>query len=148
MNSKNLFNKQLIQYECLIYPQELNDNINDIIVAKATKMLVNKCSGYGFIKQILRIHKKNDNIITNDSFVLFNVTLEVLICNPQIGDNIECVITNKDERIGRPMMKKEPLLVVIFSNKEHQIGETITGIITDKRINKTNNMINLLIDVI
>ncbi len=143
-----MFNKDTINYECIIHPRHLNDKLDTIILKQAKDALENKCSGYGFIKQIIKIQQKTDGKITNDGFILFNIFLEVLICSPNIGDIIECEITDKDERIGKPMMKKEPLLVVIFSNKEYNIGDKINGIITDKRINKTNNMINLLVDAI
>lgn len=143
-----MFRKEIIQYECMIEPRELNDKIETIMLKKVKEELENKCTGFGFIKQIVRISKKSDGIITNDANIIFNLFLVVLICNPQIGDEIECEITDKDDRIGRPMMKKEPLLVILFSKQDYEIGEKVKGKITDKRIDKTNNMINLLVDVI
>lgn len=143
-----MFKKETINYECIIHPRQLNDKLETIILKQARENLVDKCSGYGFIKQVFKIQKKSDGIITGDGFVLFNVLLDVLICNPKIGETIECEITDKDDRIGKPMMKKEPLLVVLFSKKNIDIGDIVNGIITDKRIDKTNNMINLLVDVI
>lgn len=143
-----MFKKETIQYECMIEPKELNDKIETIMLKKAKEDLENKCTGYGFIKQIFKIQKKSDGIITNDANVIFTLFLDVLVCNPQIDQEIECEITDKDDRIGKPMMKKEPLLVVLFSKHDYDIGEKVKGKITDKRIDKTNNMINLLVDVI
>ena len=145
-----MFKKDIIEYECIIHPRELNDNIEKIILKQAEEDLINKCTGYGYIKQIFKIHKKSDGIISNDGTILFKVFLQVLICNPQIGDEIECEVTDRDDRIGKSMMKKEPLLVVLFpkNEEEYEIGETVVGIISNKRIDKTNNMINLLVDVI
>ncbi len=143
-----MFKKEIIEYECMIEPIELNEKIEIIMLNKAKQHLENKCTGFGFIKQIFRISKKSDGRITNDGNVIFTLFLEVLICNPQIGEEIECEITDKDDRIGKPMMKKEPLLVVLFSKHDYEIGDKVIGKITDKRIDKTNNMINLLVDVI
>lgn len=143
-----MFKKETIAYECSISPRQLGDNLDTIMLKKVKDDLVNKCTGYGFIKQIFRIQKKSEGFITNNSDIIFTLFLEVLICNPQIGDEIECDITDKDDRIGKPMMKREPLLVIIFSEEDYEIGDTIIGRITDKRIDKTNNMINLLVDVI
>ena len=145
-----MFKKDTIEYECTISPRQLNDKLDTIMLEQAKEELVDKCTGYGFIKQIFRIQKKTEGIITNNSDIIFTLFLEVLICNPQVGEEIECDITDKDDRIGKPMMKKEPLLVVIFSEDDdiYEIGDTVVGKITDKRIDKTNNMINLLVDVI
>ena len=49
------------------------------------------------------------------------------------------------------MMKKDPLLVILFGgNKDSttNIGDIVNGVISDKRIDKTNNIINLLVDII
>lgn len=145
-----MFKKEIIEYECLIEPRELNDKLDTIMLKKVRDKLVDCCTGYGFIKQIFRIQKKSEGIIMNDSNIIFKLYLEVLICNPKVGEEIECEITDMDDRIGKPMMKKEPLLVIIFSesDQEYHVGETVVGVITDKRIDKTNNMINLLVDVI
>ena len=145
-----MFKKDTIEYECSISPRQLGDKFDTLMLKKAKDDLVNKCTGYGFIKQIFRIQKKSDGLVTNNSDIIFTLFLEVLVCNPQVGDEIECDITDKDDRIGKPMMKKEPLLVIIFSEDDniYEIGDTVVGRITDKRIDKTNNMINLLVDVI
>ena len=143
-----MFKKETIEYECMIHPRELNDKIETIMLKKARDELENRCTGYGFIKQIFRIQKKSDGRITNDANIIFNLFLNVLICNPKIGEEIECEITDKDDRIGKPMMKKEPLLVILFSKHDYDIGEKVVGKITDKRIDKTHNMINLLVDVL
>jgi hypothetical protein len=145
-----MFKKDTIEYECSILPRQLGDKLDTLMLKKAKDDLVNKCTGYGFIKQIFRIQKKSDGLVTNNSDIIFTLFLEVLVCNPQVGDEIECDITDKDDRIGKPMMKKEPLLVIIFSEDDniYEIGDTVVGRITDKRIDKTNNMINLLVDVI
>ena len=144
-----MFKKDIIEYECVITPRQLSDKIDTIMLKQAKGHLMDKCSGYGFIKQIFKILKKTDGKILNDGNIIYTLFLEVLICNPQIGDEIECEITDKEERIGKPMMKKEPLLVVLFSKDDnnYEIGEKVFGIITDKRIDKRNNMINLLVDV-
>lgn len=142
-----MFVQSVIQYECIIEPRHLNDNIDTIILKKATNELVDKCTGYGFIKKIIKIQNKSNGFINMHAHVIYNVDLEVLICNPNIGDEIECEITDKDDRIGKPMMKRDPLLVVMFSDKNYNIGDKVIGHITDKRIDKTNNMINLLVDI-
>lgn len=144
-----MFNKSTIIHEIIIHPRDLNNDINVIIKQKAIQSLVNKCSGYGFIKQIIKVLKKSDGILTNDGSIIYKVTMEVLICNPKIGEQIECDITDYDNRIGKAMMKKDPLLVILFSknNTLLKIGMKVCGTITDKRIDKSNNIINLLVDI-
>lgn len=142
-----MFTKDIIEYECILKPYQINENIEKIILEQTKLHLLNKCSGYGYIKQIIRIVKKLDGIITNDGNIIFKVYLEILNCNPQIGDEIDCKITDKDDRIGKPIMKKDPILAILFTDKNYEIGEKVSGIITDKRIDKTNNMINLLVQI-
>ena len=45
-----MFKKDLIEYESVISPQQLNDKIDTIILKQARDLLLNKCSGYGYIK--------------------------------------------------------------------------------------------------
>lgn len=142
-----MFKNDIIIFECVVQPQQMINKIDTFILKYAKNELVNKCTGYGFIKEINKIHKKSEGYINPDGDVIYTIWLDVLICNPEIGSEIECKITDKDSRIGKPMMKKEPLLVILFSNKEYEIGDNVIGIITDKRIDKTNNMINLLVDI-
>ena len=145
-----MFKKDVIEYECVVTPIQLNDKIDTIMLTKAKEQLVDKCSGYGFIKQIFRILKRSEGLITNDGNIIYTLFLEVLICNPEVGEEMECEITDQEERIGKPMMKKDPLFVVLFSKDDttYEIGEKVFGVITDKRIDKRNNIINLLVDVI
>jgi len=142
-----MFKKDCIQYECVITPPEMNDNINSVMLKQAQTFLLNKCTSFGFIKQIFKIKTKSEGLINIEGSIIYKVWIDVLVCNPEIGDEIECEVTDNDDRIGKPIMKNHPLLVVIFSENEHEIGEKLVGIITDKRIDKTNNMINLLVDI-
>ena len=142
-----MFKEDCIQYECVITPPELNDNINTVMLKQAQAFLLNKCTSFGFIKQIFKIKTKSEGLINIEGSIIYKVWIDVLVCNPEIGDEIECEVTDNDDRIGKPIMKNHPLLVVIFSENEHEIGEKLVGIITDKRIDKTNNMINLLVDI-
>ena len=112
---EKLYYNQIIDHIEGINPSELTSDIDSILLDKSKKSLGDKCSKYGYIIEdsIKIIHRSIGKIKSShfDGTVIFNLKLEVKVCNPTEGDIIECQVIGKN-KMGI-LAKKKPLIIAL-----------------------------------
>tara|TARA_Y100000389_G_C17405848_1_gene487991 strand:- start:390 stop:923 length:534 start_codon:yes stop_codon:yes gene_type:complete len=96
MSSKKLsiYSKNLIHRKISISIDLIGSNLINIIQTKLSKKHEGKCSKEGYIKNgSIQIVSYSSGILQDD-FVMFDVSLECLICRPVEGMRILCKIDN------------------------------------------------------
>jgi DNA-directed RNA polymerase subunit E'/Rpb7 len=96
MSSKKLsiYSKNLIYRKISISIDLIGSNLINIIQTKLSKKYEGKCSKEGYIKNgSIQIVSYSSGILQDD-FVMFDVSLECLICRPVEGMRILCKIDN------------------------------------------------------
>jgi len=96
MSSKKLsiYSKNLIHRKISISIDLIGSNLINIIQTKLSKKYEGKCSKEGYIKNgSIQIVSYSSGILQDD-FVMFDVSLECLICRPVEGMRILCKIDN------------------------------------------------------
>lgn len=125
-NLQKLFYTQIINHIEGISSINLNNNIDDILLRKSKESLGDKCSKNGYIlKDSIKIIKRSIGKIKSSHFngmVIFNIKLEVTVCNPSEGDIIKCKVVGKN-KMG--ILAKTPPLLIALSLLYHTEQVTI-----------------------
>ncbi len=80
-----------------IYPYELQQNLNDILIKKCNEQVLYKSDKeYGYIKSISKINKiKENRICQSTGNILFNIDLLCEVLKPEVGLILnDCTIIN------------------------------------------------------
>ena len=97
MNEKN-FITAVLNDKVKIAPRMINKNIDHHILNILKSKVENKCSKHGYIKKnTIEIEKKNIGVVEMQSlhgYVVYNVLFKASVCNPVIGNNLECIVKN------------------------------------------------------
>lgn len=131
---EKLYYIQIIDHIEGISASELTSDIDSILLDKSKKSLGNKCSKYGYIleESIKIIHRSIGKIKSShfDGTVIYNLKLEVKVCNPTEGDIVECQVIGKN-KMGI-LAKKKPLIIALS-----QLHHNETSIFNSININQT-----------
>ena len=100
-SSHNIFYTSIINEKISLYPSELNADIDSIILSKIKKKLGDKCHKNGFIKKdSIKLLERSIGSIKSSHFngnVIYNVKIEVKVCNPKEDDIIMCKVLGKNK---------------------------------------------------
>ena len=157
MSSQNIFYTLIIDYTQELTPNELNINndTNTILLDKVKNNIGNKCSKEGYIKKdSIKIIERSLGRIISSHFngdIVYNLKLEVDICNVVEGDIINCKVIGIN-KMGI-MCEKNPLIIALSKiyhedNLEKfeniQIGESIDVEVVCSRFEYNDNEINVI----
>ena len=97
----DLYKNMLLDEYIYLDPIDLNNKINDIILAKLKHKVENRCHKYGYIiKNSVKIQTRSLGMINNASFdgkTTYKVKYTADVCNPVIGQIIQCQVKNIDK---------------------------------------------------
>jgi DNA-directed RNA polymerase subunit E'/Rpb7 len=141
-NQQELYKNILQEDYIYLKPSDLNNKIDDIIIHKLRRKIEGKCIKVGYIvPDSIKILTRSLGIINNTNFdgiTMYKVKYNVDICNPAIGQMIQCTVFNIDKSqvicyVNNP--ETSPLEVFLF--KHHHTGNTeFTGL-------KIGDMVNV-----
>ena len=127
-NIKNeLYKHILLQEYIYLKANDLNNKIDDIILLKLKRKVEGKCNKVGYIMpNSVNIKLRSIGMINNSNFdgvTTYKVKYTADICNPVIGQIIQCEVGNVDKSqvicyIDSP--DKSPLEIYLF--KHHHVG--------------------------
>lgn len=119
-NLRELFFISVIEDKISLKPSEINNNINEHILDKIKNKIGNKCYKQGFIdRNSIKLLERSIGKIKSSHFngnLIFNVKIEVQICNPLQGDIIKCKVIGKN-KMG--ILAKNSPLVIALSKMHH-----------------------------
>jgi len=117
---QDLFFVSIIQDKISLTPIEINNNINEQILDKIKKKIGNKCYKQGFIDiNSIKLLERSIGKIKSSHFngnLIFNIKIEVQICNPLQGDIIKCKVIGKN-KMG--ILATNYPLVIALSKMHH-----------------------------
>lgn len=149
MNS--LFKLIEIKESILVPPEYITSP--DSYILNILKTKENKCTKFGYIKNIDKLIHKSDAIIYELDFsgnLLYNITYTAYVCDPEINSIINCKIIQivlEDQFI---VAENDPLFInVIIDHNINdlynlKIGDNIKVKILAKRLNLNNNKIKIV----
>jgi len=126
---QELYRNVLLEEYIYLKPVDLNKKIDDIILQKLKKKVEGKCIKVGYVvPDSIKILSRSLGIINNTNFdgiTMYKVKYSVDVCNPAIGQIIQCTIFNIDKSqvicyVDNP--DTSPLEVFLF--KHHHTGNT------------------------
>ena len=127
--NEELYNIILLDEYIYLRPTDLNFKIDAIILSKLKTKVEGKCVKGGYIMpNSVNIKTRSLGMINNASFdgmTTYKVTFTCEICNPVIGQVIQCTVGNIDKSqvicyIDTPNIS--PIEIYLF--KHHHIGNT------------------------
>lgn len=85
---------RLLDYTVLIFPEEMNQSIEQTIISKSEKIKEKQREDFGIITDIVNIiNITNENVNTNGTYI-FKVRMKVVVYNPKKGDVFSTKIKN------------------------------------------------------
>jgi hypothetical protein len=128
-NNKNsdLYKNVILEEFIYLKSADLNNKIDDIILKKLKKKVEGKCIKIGYvIPNTINIIMRSMGIINNanfDGITTYKVKYTTDICNPAIGQHVQCQISNIDKSqiicyVDTP--EKSPIEIYLF--KHHHLG--------------------------
>ena len=134
-NLEKLFYTQIIDHVEGLSPILLTNNIENVLLEQSKKSLGNKCSKYGYIMEdTIRILQRSIGKIKSSHFdgtVIYNLKLEVTVCNPSEGDIINCVVVGKN-KMG--ILAKQHPIIIALSQLHHDDKNIFSDINVDDEI--------------
>lgn len=124
-----LYKNVILEEYIYLKAADLNNKIDDIILLKLRKKIEGKCIKIGYVMpDSVKIIVRSLGIINNanfDGITTYKVQYTADVCNPGIGQIIQCEIGNIDKSqiicyIDTPT--KSPLEIYLF--KHHHLGNT------------------------
>jgi DNA-directed RNA polymerase subunit E'/Rpb7 len=128
-NQQELYRNVLLEDYIYLKPSDLNNKIDDIILQKLKRKVEGKCIKVGYVvPDSIKILTRSLGIINNTNFdgiTMYKVRYNVDVCNPAIGQIIQCTVFNIDKSqvicyVNNP--ETSPLEVFLF--KHHHTGNT------------------------
>ena len=157
MSLQNVFYPSIIDYIQELFPNEVNAHadINTILLEKVKNSIGDKCSKEGYVKkESIKLIDRSIGKIVSSHFngnIIFNLKLEVDICNVTEGNIIKCKVAGIN-KVGI-MCEKKPLIIVLSKiYHEHnlekfesiQIGDIINVEVIGSRFEYNDNEINVV----
>lgn len=128
-NHQELYRNVLLEEYIYLKPADLNNKIDDIIIQKLKRKVEGKCIKVGYVvPDSIKILTRSLGIINNTNFdgiTMYKVKYSVDVCNPAVGQIIQCTVFNIDKSqvicyVNDP--ETSPLEVFLF--KHHHTGNT------------------------
>ena len=132
-----LYKNVILEEYIYLKAADLNNKIDDIILLKLRKKIEGKCIKIGYVMpDSVKVIVRSLGIINNanfDGITTYKVQYTADVCNPGIGQIIQCEIGNIDksqiicyidtphERQASTLAEKSPLEIYLF--KHHQTLE-------------------------
>jgi DNA-directed RNA polymerase subunit E'/Rpb7 len=126
--NEDLYKNILLNEVIYLKPSDLNCKINDIILMKLKKKVEGRCLKVGFImKDSVKIQSRSLGMINNASFdgmTSYKLTYTADVCNPVIGQIIQCQVGNIDKSQTICYLEDQPnnSPIEIYLFKHHHIG--------------------------
>jgi DNA-directed RNA polymerase subunit E'/Rpb7 len=126
---QDLYRNLMLEEYIYLKPIDLNNKIDDVIMARLKNKVEGKCIKVGYvIPNSLKILTRSLGIINNTNFdgiTMYKIKYSADICNPAIGQIVQCQVFNIDKSqvicyIDNP--KSSPLEVFLF--KHHHANNT------------------------
>lgn len=127
--TSELYKNVILDEFIYLKPVDLNNKIDDIILLKLKKKVEGKCIKIGYVMpNSVKIVMRSLGIINNanfDGITTYKVKYTADICNPVIGQIVQCIVGNSDKSqticyIDNP--DKSPVEIYLF--KHHHLGNT------------------------
>jgi DNA-directed RNA polymerase subunit E'/Rpb7 len=125
--SSSLYKNVMLEEYIYLKPADLNNKIDDVIMHKLCKKVEGKCIRVGYVvPNSVKILTRSLGIINNSNFdgiTMYKVGFSVDVCNPAIGEIIQCQVHNIDKSqvicyVDSP--ETSPLEIYLF--KHHHVG--------------------------
>ena len=101
INNKALYNNVILDEYIYLKATDLNNKIDDIILLKLKKKVEGKCIKIGYVMpNSIKIVTRSLGLINNanfDGITTYKIQFTADICNPNIGQVIQCNIGNIDK---------------------------------------------------
>ena len=112
-----------------IKPQLINHNIDEVLLQQLKLKVEGICIKVGYIKpdsvNILSRTSGKMSIGVFDGTVSFIIKYEALVCNPAIGDVIECQVSDINKAAICAFVESEATSPLnIFMARQHHVGNT------------------------
>ena len=127
--NKELYKTVLLDEQIYLRPVDLNFKIDDIIITKLKHKVEGKCFKVGYIiPDSVIIKTRSLGMINNASFdgmTTYKVTFTCNICNPVIGQIIQCKVGNIDKSQVICYIDEytiSPIEIYLF--KHHHVGNS------------------------
>ena len=142
--NKELYKTVLLDEYIYLKPTDLNFKINDIILTKLKNKIEGKCHKVGYIiPDTINIQSRSLGISNNASFdgmITYKVTFSCDVCNPSVGQIIQCTVGHIDKsQIICYIGNETESPIEIYLCRQHHIGNTEFGEL------KPNDVINVKI---
>ncbi len=131
-DANNIYHKEILDYKITLTPDKMNNRkLNEILYDALNNTIGGKCLTTGYIKaDTLKIISKSCGLVAAEKFdgsITYIINFEADICNPKIGQEIECTIEDNIQSfvvayIGESM-KKSP--IHIYMAKHNHQGDEI-----------------------
>ena len=127
--NRDLYCNIVLDEYIYLRPIDLNNKIDDIILDKLRRKVEGRCLKVGYvIPNSVNIKTRSLGMINNASFdgmTTYKITFTADVCNPVIGQLIECQVGNIDKSqvicyIDKPSIS--PIEIYLF--KHHHVGNT------------------------
>ena len=125
--NEELYKNVVLNEYIYLRPVDLNFKIDDIILSKLKMKVEGKCIKAGYImKNTINIQSRSLGKINNASFdgmTTFNVIFTCDICNPVIGQIIQCKVGNIDKSQFMCYIDEYELSPIeIYLFRQHHVG--------------------------
>lgn len=126
---QELYKTLMLDEFIYLKPIDLNSKIDDVILARLKKKVEGKCIKYGYLMpNSIKILSRSMGIINNTNFdgiTMYKIKYSAEICNPAIGQVVQCQVFNIDKSqvicyIDKP--DSSPLELFLF--KHHHTNNT------------------------
>jgi DNA-directed RNA polymerase subunit E'/Rpb7 len=145
----DIFTPIIVKDKVRVEPKYLNAKIEGYMLLQLKKMFEGKCSRHGYIKHdsikiLSKEHGKiNDASLNGD--IIYDISFEALICNPQVNSVIPAIVVNTNqwgilaEASINVNGNKIPILEIIVAKRDKdyshiKIGNQINIIVKGKKI--------------
>ena len=128
--NNDLYKTILLEEYIYLKPMDLNHKIEDIILMKLKKKVEGKCLKVGYvIHDSINIQTRSLGMINNASFdgmTTYKIKFTAEVCNPVIGQVIQCQVGNIDKSqvicYINDQPENSPLEIYLF--KHHHVGNS------------------------
>lgn len=122
-----IYNKIILTTTIYLKPGDLNHNLDDILHQRLCSKVEGICIKQGYIRigsaRILSRSSGKMNIGMFNGNISFIIKYEVDICNPTIGDIIECSVSDSNKvAVNAYVENAETSPLNIFLARQHHVG--------------------------
>ena len=128
----DLYTKQILTKRIFITADTLGDDINKTIKNKLDEEMNGICIKEGFIKpNTINIVSRSEGVLSINNFksvIYYTIKFEVMICNPYIGQIIDCFVSEVTKsNIMCYIENEDESPLNIFLSKQYHIGNEEYG---------------------